>query len=188
MPQLLDRSPSRPDIVTLNVQMSLRPKLRALDVLAREYHYPLTLHVQESGPLIIQAVHPLPHHPGPRKGRWRVRHPALQGPSPACHQPQGPPHRAHARLVCPSKRGRFPIPRNPLASQLRNLNNTFQAALPSSPPGADGAPPQYPMVTTALYAAATPAYGPPTPSQPVPSAVPPAMVVPLPPLYGGSPP
>ena len=32
-----DRPPSRPDIVTLNVQMSLRPKLRALDVLVREY-------------------------------------------------------------------------------------------------------------------------------------------------------
>ena len=32
-----DRPPSRPDIVTLNVQLSLRPKLRALDVLVREY-------------------------------------------------------------------------------------------------------------------------------------------------------
>ena len=47
--------------MTLNVQMSLRPKLRALDVLIREYQYPLTLHVQEAGPLIIQTVHPLYH-------------------------------------------------------------------------------------------------------------------------------
>ena len=56
-----DRPPSRPDMVTLNVQMSLRPKLRALDVLVREYSYPLTLHVQESRPPIIQTVHPLYH-------------------------------------------------------------------------------------------------------------------------------
>ena len=41
--------------------MSLRPKLRAPDVLVREYQYPLTLHVQESGPLILQTVHPLYH-------------------------------------------------------------------------------------------------------------------------------
>ena len=47
--------------MTLNVQMSLRPKLRALDVLVRESQYPLTLHLQESGPLIIQTVHPLYH-------------------------------------------------------------------------------------------------------------------------------
>ena len=47
--------------MTLNVQMSLRPKLRALDVLIREYQYPLTLHVQEAGPLIVQRVHPLYH-------------------------------------------------------------------------------------------------------------------------------
>ena len=47
--------------MTLNVQMSLRPKLRALDVLVRECQYPLTLHVQEARPLIIQRVHPLYH-------------------------------------------------------------------------------------------------------------------------------
>ena len=41
--------------------MSQRPKLRALDVLVREYQYPLTLHVQESGPLVLQTVHPLYH-------------------------------------------------------------------------------------------------------------------------------
>ena len=40
-----DRPSSRPDIVTLNVQMSLRPKPRALDMLMREYQYPLTLHI-----------------------------------------------------------------------------------------------------------------------------------------------
>ena len=51
----------RPDVMTLNVQMSLRPKLRALDVLVRECQYPLALHVQEAGPLIIQRVHPLYH-------------------------------------------------------------------------------------------------------------------------------
>ena len=56
-----DRPSSRPDIVTLNVQMSLRPKLRALDVLIREYQYPRALHVQEAGPLIVQMVHPLYH-------------------------------------------------------------------------------------------------------------------------------
>uniref|UniRef100_A0A7S4FPK0 Uncharacterized protein n=1 Tax=Eutreptiella gymnastica TaxID=73025 RepID=A0A7S4FPK0_9EUGL len=33
------------------------------------------------------------------------------------------------QLVCPSKRGRFPIPREPLASQLRALNDTFRAEL-----------------------------------------------------------
>ena len=60
-PPLSDRTSPRPDIVTLNVQMSLRPKLRALDVLIREYQYPLTLHVQEAGPLIVQRVHPLYH-------------------------------------------------------------------------------------------------------------------------------
>ena len=47
--------------MTLNVQMSLRPKLRALDVLIREYQYQLALHVQEAGPLIVQRVHPLYH-------------------------------------------------------------------------------------------------------------------------------
>ena len=59
-PPLSDRALPRPDIMTLNVQMSLRPKLRALDVLVRECQYPLTLHVQE-GPLIVQRVHPLYH-------------------------------------------------------------------------------------------------------------------------------
>ena len=56
-----DRPSSRPDIVTLNVHMSLRPKLRALAILLREYQYLLTLHVQEAGPLIVQQVHPLYH-------------------------------------------------------------------------------------------------------------------------------
>ena len=41
--------------------MSLRPKLRALDILVRVYHYPLNLHVQESRPRILQTVHPLYH-------------------------------------------------------------------------------------------------------------------------------
>ena len=75
------------------------------------------------------------------------------------------------QLVCPPERGRFPIPREPLASQLRALNDTFRAELPSPPPGDPDAPPRYVAVTTALYAAATAAYGPPAPSQPVPSAV-----------------
>ena len=56
-----ERTPSRPDTVTLNVQMPLWRKLRALDALIREYQYPLTLHVQEARPLIIQTVHPLYH-------------------------------------------------------------------------------------------------------------------------------
>ena len=75
------------------------------------------------------------------------------------------------QLVCSSKRGQFPIPRKPLDNQLCTLNDTFRAALPLSPPSAGGAPPHYAVVTTALYAAATAAYGPPTPSQPVASAV-----------------
>ena len=37
------------------------------------------------------------------------------------------------QLVCPSKKGRFPIPREPLASQLRALNDTFRAELTSLP-------------------------------------------------------
>ena len=75
------------------------------------------------------------------------------------------------QLVCPSRRGRFPIPQEPLASQLRALNDTFRAELASPPSGAPDTPPRYVAVTTALYAAATAAYGPPAPSQPVPSAV-----------------
>ena len=69
------------------------------------------------------------------------------------------------QLVCPSKKCRFPIPREPLASQLRALNDTFRAELTPPPPGGPNA------VTSAFYAAATAAYGPPAPSQPVPSAV-----------------
>ena len=69
------------------------------------------------------------------------------------------------------KIGRFPIPREPLASQLRALNNSFQAELASLPSGRPDTPPRYVAVTAALYAAATAAYGPPGPSQPVPSAV-----------------
>ena len=75
------------------------------------------------------------------------------------------------QLVCPSKKGRFPIPREPLASQLRTLNDTFRAELATPPPGAPQAQPRYTEVTSALYAAATAAYGPPVPSQPVPSTV-----------------
>ena len=75
------------------------------------------------------------------------------------------------QLVCPSKKGRFPIPREPLASQLRALNDTFRAELTPPPPGGPDTPPRYVAVTLALYTAATAAYGPPTPSQPVPLAV-----------------
>ena len=75
------------------------------------------------------------------------------------------------QLVCPSKKGRFPIPREPLAGELRALSDTFQAELASPPSGNPDAPPRYVAVTSALYAAATAAYGPPAPSQPVPSAV-----------------
>ena len=75
------------------------------------------------------------------------------------------------QLVCPSKKGRFPIPREPLPSQLRTLNDTFRAELNPPPPSAPDTPPHYAAVTSALYAAATAAYGPPVPSQPVPSAV-----------------
>ena len=46
------RPPAIPPKHRDNVQMSLRPKLRALDVLVREYQYPVSLHVQASGPLI----------------------------------------------------------------------------------------------------------------------------------------
>ena len=75
------------------------------------------------------------------------------------------------QLVCPSKKGRFPIPREPLASQLRTLNDTFRAELTPPPPGAPSAQPRYTEVTSALYTAATAAFGPPVPSQPVPSTV-----------------
>ena len=75
------------------------------------------------------------------------------------------------QLVCPSKKGRFPIPREPLASQLRTLNDIFRAELTTPPPGVPNAQPRYTEVTCALYAAATAAYGPPVPSQPVPSAI-----------------
>ena len=77
-------------------------------------------------------------------------------------------------LVCPSNRldrGRFPIPRKPRDSQLRTLNDTFRAAFLQSPSDIGGEPLHYAMLTTALYAAATAAYGPPTPSQPVPATV-----------------
>ena len=73
--------------------------------------------------------------------------------------------------VCRSKKGCFPIPREPLASELRALNDTFRAELPSPPLSDPDTPPRYVAVTTALYAAATAAYGPPAPSQPVRSAV-----------------
>ena len=39
--------------------MSLRPKLRALQVLIRGYLYPLTLHVPGGGPLVVQRMHSL---------------------------------------------------------------------------------------------------------------------------------
>ena len=71
------------------------------------------------------------------------------------------------QLVCPSKKGRFPIPREPLASQLRTLNDTFRAELTPPPPGAPSAQPRYTEVTSALYTAATAAFGRPVPSQPV---------------------
>ena len=75
------------------------------------------------------------------------------------------------QLVGPSKKGRFPIPRGPLASQLRTLNDTFRAELTPPPPGAPSALPRYTEVTSALYTAATAAFGSPVPSQPVPLAV-----------------
>ena len=75
------------------------------------------------------------------------------------------------QLVCPSKKGRFPIPREPLAIQLRTLNDTFRAELTPPSPGAPRAQPRYTEVTSALYTAATAAFGPPVPSQPVPSTV-----------------
>ena len=39
------------------------------------------------------------------------------------------------QLVCPSKKGRFPIPREPLASQLRTLNDTFSSRAHPAAPG-----------------------------------------------------
>ena len=58
-----------------------------------------------------------------------------------------------------------------IASQLRTLNVTFRAELTPSPSGAPDAPPHYAGMTSALCAAATAAFGPRVPSQPVPSAV-----------------
>ena len=316
-PPLTGHVSPRPDVMTVNVQMSLRPKLRALDVLVRECQYPLALHVQEAGPLIIQRVHPLYHtiqaparvaggcatllyrtpdlvvtsHSAHPSGRALVTHFTMAGvthchanvylpadgnldtlqeildwvypyllltparvvvltgdlnancrwvshlpvsPASLCDlvlptltrlgmrrlrplaeaptwvSPQGfagaldhiflraPSEAAHTtevrsdssfpsdhlpvtatlhdlppapQLVCPSKKGCFPIPREPLASQLRTLNDTFRAELTTPPPGAPHAQPRYTEVTSALYAAATAAYGPPVPSQPVPSTI-----------------
>ena len=51
------------------------------------------------------------------------------------------------QLVCPSKKGRFPIPREPLASQLRALNDTFRAELTPPPPGTTDTPPRCAAVT-----------------------------------------
>ena len=297
--------------------MSLRPKLRALDVLLREYQYPMTLHFQEAGPLIVQQVHTFYHtiqaparvaggcatllyrapdltvtsHSAHPSGRALVTHFTVAGvahchanvyfpadgdldtlqeildwvypyllltpvrvvvltgdvnancrwvphlpvsPAPLCDlvlptlarlglrglhplaeaptwvSPQGfvaaldhtflrtPSEAAHTtevrsdssfpsdhlpvlttlhdlppapQLVCPSNKGRFPIPQEPLASQLRALNDNFPAELTSPPSGGPDTPPRDVAVTSALYAAATAAYGPPAPIQPVPSAV-----------------
>ena len=316
-PPLSNRASPRPDIMTLNVQMSLRPKLRALDVLVRECQYLLTLHLQEAGPLIVQRVHPLYHtiqapakvaggcatllyrtpdlavtsHSAHPSGRALITHFTMAGVAhchanvyfpadgdldtlqeildwvypyllltPArvvvltgalnanCHRvshlpispaslcdlvlptlarlgmrrlhplaeaptwvsPQGfagaldhiflrtPSEAAHTtevrsdssfpsdhlpvtatlhdlppapQLVCPSKKGRFPIPREPLASQLRTLNDSFRAELTPPPPGAPSALPRYTEVTSTLYTAAAATFGPPVPSQPVPSTV-----------------
>ena len=75
------------------------------------------------------------------------------------------------QLVCPSKKGRFAILRDALASQLRTLKDTFRAELTPPPPGAPSALPRYTKVTSASYTAATAAFGPPVLSQPVPLAV-----------------
>ena len=58
---LLSHSQSRPDVVTLNVQMSLRSKLRALDVLVPVLVDPACAGVQASNPL--GNAPPVPHHP-----------------------------------------------------------------------------------------------------------------------------
>ena len=54
-PQTADPSP-RPDVGTLNVQMSLRAKLRALDAMIREYQFPVSLHLEETSPHIVVHV------------------------------------------------------------------------------------------------------------------------------------
>ena len=131
----------------------------------------------------MRRLHPLAEAPtwvSPQGFVGALDHPFLRSPSDAAHTTEVrsdssfpsdhllvlttlhdlPPA---PQLVCPSKRGRFPIPRKPLASQLRALNYTFRAELPSPPPSAPDAPPRYVTVTAALYAATTAAYGPPTP-------------------------
>ena len=52
-----------------------------------------------------------------------------------------------SQLVCPSKKARFPIPREPLASELHALNDTFRAELTSPPSGGRDAPPRYVAVS-----------------------------------------
>ena len=124
-------------------------------------------------------------HPSPQGFVGALDHTFLRTPSEAAHTPEVrsdssfpsdhlpvlstfhdlPPA---PQLVCPSKKGRFPIPREPLASQLRALNDTFRAELASPPSGDPGAQPRYVAVTSAPYTATTAAYGPPAPSQPVP--------------------
>ena len=73
--------------------------------------------------------------------------------------------------TCPSERGRLPIPRKPLDGQLHTLNDTFEAAALQPPLDTIDNPPHYATVTAALYAAATAAYGPPSPMHPAPAAV-----------------
>ena len=234
-PPLTGHVSPRPDVMTLNVQMSLRPKLRALDVLVRECQYPLALHVQEAGPLIIQRVHPLYHtiqaparvaggcatllyrtpdlvltsHSAHPSGRALVTHFTMAGVT-HCHANVYLPADGNLDTVQEILDWVYPyllltparvvvltgdlnancrwvshlpvspaslcdlvllIPREPLASQLRTLNDTFRAKLTTPPPGAPHAQPRYTEVTCALYAAATAAYGPPVPSQPVPSTI-----------------
>ena len=105
-PRLPDRPSPRPDIVTLNVQMSLRPKLRALDVLIREYQYPRPCTFKKQVSDRPTGAPPAPHHPRPRESGWGMRHPSLQGSGSDCDQSPRPP----LWTRCMRKRGE---PRSP---------------------------------------------------------------------------
>ena len=102
--------------------------------------------------------------------------------------------------ICLSKRGHFPITRKPLDSQIRTLNDTLAATL-QPPPDTSDTLPRYATVTSALYTAATAAYGPPSPSQTCASGCPcphpqsarlhhkaPCLGIPVPPRWGSCPP
>ena len=69
------------------------------------------------------------------------------------------------------KRAASPSRGSPSPANSAPLTTPFEPSFPLPPPGAPSTLPRYTEVTSALYAAATAAFGAPVPSQPVPSTV-----------------